>query len=57
MSTPLRIVVADDERMVRTALCAILGAEPGMEVVGEAATGVEALSVTRATRPDIVLMD
>ncbi|MGK5641834.1 response regulator [Streptomyces sp. URMC 126] len=57
MSTPLRIVVADDERMVRTALCAILGAEPGMEVVGEAATGVEALSVTRAVRPDIVLMD
>ncbi|MGI5337225.1 response regulator [Streptomyces sp. CA-181903] len=53
----LRIVVADDERMVRTALCAILNAEPGMEVVGEAMTGVEALSVTRAVRPDIVLMD
>ncbi|KAB7843271.1 response regulator transcription factor [Streptomyces mobaraensis] len=53
----LRIVVADDERMVRTALCAILNAEPGMEVVGEATTGVEALSVARALRPDIVLMD
>ncbi|ROQ69892.1 LuxR family two component transcriptional regulator [Streptomyces sp. 840.1] len=57
MSTPVRIVVADDERMVRTALRVILDAETGLEVVGEAATGAEAVSVVRALRPDVVLMD
>ncbi|MDI3404875.1 response regulator transcription factor [Streptomyces cavernicola] len=60
MTTPapaLRVVLADDERMVRTALRVILDAEPGIEVVGEAATGAEAVSVVRAERPDVVLMD
>ncbi|MZD08820.1 response regulator [Streptomyces sp. SID5785] len=56
-SAPLRVVLADDERMVRTALRAILSAESGIEVVGEAATGAEAVSVVRALRPDVVLMD
>ncbi|MET9735786.1 response regulator transcription factor [Streptomyces sp. NPDC006458] len=55
--TPIRIVLADDERMVRTALRAILSAEPGLEVAGEAATGAEAVSVVRQVRPDVVLMD
>ncbi|CAL9388601.1 response regulator transcription factor [Streptomyces atacamensis] len=54
---PLRIVVADDELLVRTALRAILGAQDGMEVVGEAATGAEAVSTVLALRPDVVLMD
>lgn len=53
----LRVVLADDERLVRTALRAILGAEPDMTIVGEAATGTEAVSVVRETRPDVVLMD
>ncbi|MFG2331382.1 response regulator [Streptomyces sp. NPDC048604] len=43
--------------MVRTALRVILDAEPDLEVVGEAATGAEAVSVVRALRPDVVLMD
>ncbi|CAL9419002.1 response regulator transcription factor [Streptomyces griseomycini] len=55
--SPIRVVLADDERMVRTALRAILAAEPDLEVVGEAATGAEAVSVVRECRPDVVLMD
>ncbi|MFE9371401.1 response regulator [Streptomyces sp. NPDC006711] len=57
MSGTIRVVLADDERMVRTALRVILDAEPGIEVVGEASTGAEALPVVRESRPDVVLMD
>ncbi|WP_405826470.1 response regulator transcription factor [Streptomyces sp. NBC_00838] len=53
----MRVVLADDERMVRTALRVILEAEPDLTVVGEASTGAEAVSVVRAVRPDVVLMD
>ena len=55
--SPVRVVLADDERMVRTALRAILSAEPDLEVVGEAATGAEAVAVVREVRPAVVLMD
>ncbi|MEU5686893.1 DNA-binding response regulator [Streptomyces venezuelae] len=53
----IKVVLADDERMVRTALRAILSAEQGIDVVGEAATGAEAVSVVRDLKPDVVLMD
>ncbi|MEU7553344.1 response regulator transcription factor [Streptomyces sp. NPDC044571] len=54
---PVRIVIADDERMVRTALRVILEAEPDLEVVGEAASGAEAVPLIRSLAPDVVLMD
>ncbi len=54
---PLRIVLCDDERMVRTALRVILEAEGDLEVVGEAATGAEAVPLVRSLAPDVVLMD
>ncbi|AQA16154.1 DNA-binding response regulator [Streptomyces malaysiensis subsp. malaysiensis] len=60
VSTPpslLRIVLVDDERMVRTALRAILSSEPDLDVVGEAGSGAEAVPVVRELRPDVVLMD
>lgn len=57
MTPALRVVLADDEQMVRTALRAILDSEPDIEVAGEAADGDEAVSVVRRLRPDVVLMD
>ncbi|MFJ3973629.1 response regulator [Streptomyces sp. NPDC090021] len=54
---PLRIVLCDDERMVRTALRVLLEAEADLEVVGEAATGAEAIPLVRSLTPDVVLMD
>ncbi|MEV6794801.1 response regulator transcription factor [Streptomyces sp. NPDC051320] len=53
----MRVVLADDERMVRTALRVIIEAEADLTVVGEATTGAEAVSVVRELCPDVVLMD
>ena len=54
---PVRVVLVDDERLVRTGLRLILGGEPSVEVVGEAGDGVEAEHVIAETVPDVVLMD
>jgi DNA-binding NarL/FixJ family response regulator/class 3 adenylate cyclase len=51
------VVVADDQRLVRSGLRVILDAEPDIRVVGEAADGRIAIDVVRRTRPDVVLMD
>jgi DNA-binding NarL/FixJ family response regulator len=53
----LRVVVADDQALVRAGFCGIVAATDGFAVVGEAGTGAEAVEVTRLTRPDVVLMD
>ncbi len=53
----LRVVVADDQALVRAGFCGIVAATPGLDVVGEAGTGTEAVAVTCRTRPDVVLMD
>lgn len=57
MSAPLRLVIVDDEPLVRQGLAMILGAEEDLTIVGEAGDGDEALRVVRASRPDLVCMD
>lgn len=53
----IRVVVADDEELVRDGLVAIVGSNPDFEVVGVAADGEEAVAVVTATDPDVILMD
>lgn len=55
--TVIRVLLADDEPLVRSGLRAILESEPDLAVVGEADDGAAAISEARRTRPDIVLMD
>ncbi len=57
MSTPIRVVLVDDQQLVRVGFRHILESEADMEVVGEAGDGAEALEVVRWRRPDVVLMD
>jgi DNA-binding NarL/FixJ family response regulator len=54
---PIRLLIADDHPVVRDGLRAMLATQPDMELVGEAATGTEAVAQARALRPDVVLMD
>jgi DNA-binding NarL/FixJ family response regulator len=53
----LRVAVADDQALVRVGFQGIIAATPGFEVVGEAATGDQAVEVARSARPDVMLMD
>ncbi|PGH44750.1 two component transcriptional regulator, LuxR family [Micromonospora sediminicola] len=53
----IRVVVADDQELIRAGLRMVLDARPDLTVVGEAADGVEAVAVATRTRPDVVLMD
>jgi len=53
----IRVLIADDHAIVRHGLCALLGTERGIEVVGEAKDGNEAVARTKQLAPDVVIMD
>ncbi|MER5336827.1 response regulator transcription factor [Micromonospora sp. NPDC002717] len=53
----IRVLVADDQDIVRAGLCMILDAQPGIAVVGEAADGRRAIAMARSLRPDVCLLD
>lgn len=53
----IRVLLADDEQLIRTALATLVGLEDDVEVVGEAASGPEAVAVARSVRPDVAVLD
>ncbi|MDQ0367289.1 response regulator [Catenuloplanes indicus] len=57
LTPPVRVLIVDDDALVRTGLSMILGAAPEITVVGEAADGAEVAAAIEAYRPDVVLMD
>jgi NarL family two-component system response regulator LiaR len=54
---PICILIVDDHTVVRDGLKALISAEPGMKVIGEAGDGLEAVSIARDLQPDVVLLD
>ena len=57
MNGDIRVLIVDDHTVVRDGLQALITAEPGMQVVGSAADGVEAVSIARELKPDVILLD
>ena len=57
LSTPIRVAVVDDQEIVRAGLRMVLGAQPDVEVVGEATNGAAVPALVVQTRPDVILMD
>lgn len=55
--TTLRVLVVDDQALVRRGFSMVLQSAPDIEVVAEAGTGLEAIAAARALRPDVILMD
>jgi DNA-binding NarL/FixJ family response regulator len=57
VTAPVRVLICEDQPLVRTGFVTILGAQPDLEVVGEAGNGHEAVQQARRLRPDVVVMD
>lgn len=57
MTTPIRVLLADDQQLIRTALSMVIADLPDIEVVGEAADGEEAVALVDRLAPDVVVMD
>ncbi|MFF1794352.1 response regulator transcription factor, partial [Kitasatospora sp. NPDC058263] len=55
--TPIRVVIADDEPMVRAGVRAVLTTDPGIEIVAETGDGRDAVELVRRHRPDVVVLD
>ncbi|MGI5456552.1 response regulator [Streptomyces sp. CA-249302] len=56
-SSPIRVLIADDQQMVRQGFTVLLNTQPGIEVIGQAVDGQEAVDRVRELSPDVVLMD
>ncbi|HVT68623.1 MAG TPA: response regulator transcription factor [Trebonia sp.] len=56
-ATALRVLIADDQQLVRAGFRMILATQAGLDVVGEASTGEQAIALARTTQPDVILMD
>ena len=56
-ANPIRVLIADDQALIRRGMSLMLGAEADIEVVGQAADGAEAVALSAALEPDVVLMD
>lgn len=57
MTTPIRVLICEDQALVRTGYVTILSSQPDMTVAGEAADGREAVAMARRLRPDVIVMD
>lgn len=57
MTTPIRVLICEDHAIVRKGIRALLATEAGMQVIGEAENGIEAVSQATALKPDVILMD
>ena len=57
MNKTTRLIVADDSSHARRGLCAILATQPGMNIIGEASQGAEALTLIESQRPNVALLD
>jgi len=57
MTNKIRVLLADDQDIIRTGLTIILNHQPDLEVIGQAADGIEAVDMARQLHPDVILMD
>lgn len=57
MNETIRVLIVDDHEIVRKGICALLSKEHGIQVVGEAANGADAITQAKSLKPDVILMD